>query len=59
MPEPLPFVGMADLYEQWASETLTMANEQPVEDRPAWSDGLEEVASELLSLANAARRAEA
>lgn len=54
---PEPFIGMPDLYEQWASETLTTANEQPAEDRPAWSDGLEEVASELLSLANAARRA--
>lgn len=42
---------MADFYEQWAAETLSYANDQVDEE---WRDVYEEVASELLSLANQA-----
>lgn len=45
------FAGMADLYEQWASETLTSANQQEPDEQD-WRDAFEEIASELLALAN-------
>ncbi len=45
---------MIDLYEQWASETLSIANEQRP-DEAEWQDAYTEMASELLSLANLSR----
>lgn len=45
---------MADLYEEWAAETLSYAKQQ----RPGeawWRDAFEEIAAELLSLSNVAR----
>ena len=50
------FGGMADLYEQWASETLSMANEQKPHEAD-WREAYDEIASELLSLARAASEA--
>ena len=49
-------IDMPDLYEQWASETLSIANQQR-RNEADWRDAYEEIASELLSLANASRRA--
>jgi hypothetical protein len=46
---------MPDLYEQWAAETLSIANQQ-LPHEADWRDAYEEIASELLSLANASRR---
>lgn len=42
---------MSDFYEEWASETLSVANSLAPADR----DPYEEAASELLSLARAVR----
>lgn len=50
------FAGMADLYEQWASETLTSANQQEAHEAD-WRDAYEEITSELLSLARVCRKA--
>lgn len=43
------------LYEEWASESLSYANQQRP-DHADWRDAYEEMASELLSLANLATR---
>lgn len=51
------FAGMVDLYEQWAAETLTSANQQEAHEAD-WRDAFEEIASELLSLARACREAQ-
>lgn len=51
------FAGMADLYEQWAAETLTSANSQEPHESD-WRDAFEEIASEMLSLARASREAQ-
>lgn len=45
---------MADLYEEWAAETLSYAKQQA---DPWWRDAFGEIASELLSLARVAREA--
>lgn len=42
------------LYDEWASESLSYAKASA--DHPAWADAYEEMASELISLANLARR---
>ena len=51
------FAGMTDLYEQWASETLTSANQQEPHEGD-WRNAFEEIASEMLSLARASREAQ-
>lgn len=43
---------MADLYEEWAAETLSYAKDQT---EPWWANAYEEMASELLSLARRSR----
>lgn len=50
------FPGVKDIYEQWASETLSVANQQRAYEAD-WRDAYEEMASELLSLANLSRAA--
>lgn len=45
---------MSDFYEEWAAETLSVANRMDPADR----DPYEEAASELLSLARAVREAQ-
>lgn len=44
---------MSDLYEEWAAETVSVANDLEPADREPY----EEAASELLSLARACREA--
>lgn len=43
-----------ELYEEWAAECLTIAIDN--QDDPPWGDAYEEMASELVSLANLAKR---
>lgn len=45
---------MSDFYEEWAAETLTVANSVAPDEREPY----EEAASELLSLARAVREAQ-
>ena len=47
---------MKDLYEQWASESLSAAKSQQPHEAD-WRDGYEEMASELVALANASQDA--
>ena len=44
---------MPDLYEEWAAETLSYAKGAPTSE---WANAYGEMAAEMLSLANLARR---
>lgn len=45
-----------DLYEWWAAEAVSYANDAQASGKGDWRDAYEEMASELLSLANLAIR---